>query len=556
VCWANANAAAVVALILAAAPVSTASPPPRASDLLDQEARLRRVVKAVQPAVVLLRWKDPKLAETSGVVFDQSGLVMSHGHHGQESRTEVDVLFPDGRVAPGKLETVFDTYVSDWSIIKLDDPGPWPAAKLLRARTPKQGDRCFHIGYGGVEHIDSPRPLLRVGQVLDLGELGVYADCETVPGDSGGPLFNLDGDIIGIANQPKYWVTPNKTLAENIAFGVRNDNERKELGLLGANRRELDSRRGLSVEPFEALADEARKATVPIYVGDVRVASGLTVRDDGVIVTKRSTVLLRSGKPTGRITCLLADGRRLDAVVVGESHENDVAVLKVNGGMVPAVSLHDGAKRELGTFVAAVTSSGEPLVPGVVSTSDVFSVPPHEGDLGAFSVRVAKGGVVVTLPDWLVKEAESQGESNPLDWYSYGKLQAGDLITHANGVRVNDEDSFRRAAYLEPPGALVAGDLCELTLADGESSRTTTFPAQASYGRALDNWGPPSYRRTGFTEVFSHDALISREQCGGPLINSDGRVIGVNIARFHKHQTLAIPTHRILELVEQLVSTE
>jgi serine protease Do len=53
-------------------------------------------------------------------------------------------------------------------------------------------------------------------------------------------------------------------------------------------------------------------------------------------------------------------------------------------------------------------------------------------------------------------------------------------------------------------------------------------------------WGPLSKVRLGFDEVIQHDTVLRPEQCGGPLVNLDGEVVGINIARVGRIETLAI----------------
>ncbi len=50
-----------------------------------------------------------------------------------------------------------------------------------------------------------------------------------------------------------------------------------------------------------------------------------------------------------------------------------------------------------------------------------------------------------------------------------------------------------------------------------------------------------SRRRDGFAAVFQHDALIDPHRCGGPVLNLDGHVIGINIARAGRVEVYALP---------------
>ena len=57
-----------------------------------------------------------------------------------------------------------------------------------------------------------------------------------------------------------------------------------------------------------------------------------------------------------------------------------------------------------------------------------------------------------------------------------------------------------------------------------------------------------SQRRSGFKSVLQHDGLMHPRECGSPLINLKGELLGVNIARAGRTDTYAIPLEPILEI--------
>ena len=50
-----------------------------------------------------------------------------------------------------------------------------------------------------------------------------------------------------------------------------------------------------------------------------------------------------------------------------------------------------------------------------------------------------------------------------------------------------------------------------------------------------------SKRRWFFARGIQHDCAISAKDCGSPLIDLDGRLLGINIARAGRIQSYAIP---------------
>lgn len=68
-------------------------------------------------------------------------------------------------------------------------------------------------------------------------------------------------------------------------------------------------------------------------------------------------------------------------------------------------------------------------------------------------------------------------------------------------------------------------------------------------------FAPSSIRNAGFSEVFVHDLGLRPEDCGGPVVNLQGEIVGLNIAQADRVRTLAIPCDRLRELVNKLIAS-
>ena len=64
--------------------------------------------------------------------------------------------------------------------------------------------------------------------------------------------------------------------------------------------------------------------------------------------------------------------------------------------------------------------------------------------------------------------------------------------------------------------------------------------------------GPLSTRRSGFLWVLQHDTVLRPEQCGGPILNTKGQAIGINIARATRVASYALPASVIVELIAEM----
>src|SRR5262249_9009164 len=61
---------------------------------------------------------------------------------------------------------------------------------------------CLGLGHPG-GYKQGRTPPVRLGRVLDSGPVMIRTDCVLVGGDSGGPLFDMQGRVVGIHSQIK-----------------------------------------------------------------------------------------------------------------------------------------------------------------------------------------------------------------------------------------------------------------------------------------------------------------------------------------------------------------
>src|SRR5262249_51957165 len=63
-----------------------------------------------------------------------------------------------------------------------------------------------------------------------------------------------------------------------------------------------------------------------------------------------------------------------------------------------------------------------------------------------------------------------------------------------------------------------------------------------------------SDRRTGFPTFFQHDTVIRPQDCGGPVCDLDGPVLGLNNARAGRTESDAIPSEALTPILADLKS--
>lgn len=131
----------------------------------------------------------------SGVVVSPEGLILSAAHVTSGVGKEFTVIFEDGRKV--KAESLGLNSSVDCAMAKIIEPGTYPFVELDRDDTAKLGDWVFALGHSG--GFDKERGVVaRVGRLVQVKDSTVQSDCSLIGGDSGGPLFDLSGHLIGI----------------------------------------------------------------------------------------------------------------------------------------------------------------------------------------------------------------------------------------------------------------------------------------------------------------------------------------------------------------------
>lgn len=169
--------------------------PESVAELLDLESRIRAVVEKVLPATVGLVIGQ---GQGSGVIVSPDGYVLTAAHVAGRPGSRVFVIMPDGTryngVSLGVNRSLDDGLVK---IIDRKAGNDLPWAPLGSADALALGSWTVALGHPGGYQQDRP-PVVRVGRILAKGQEFVLTDNTLVGGDSGGPLFDLDGRVIGI----------------------------------------------------------------------------------------------------------------------------------------------------------------------------------------------------------------------------------------------------------------------------------------------------------------------------------------------------------------------
>jgi serine protease Do len=179
-------------------PVGLLKPlPDSIEDLRALQKQVRDVVAKVSPTVVGLQIGG---GQGSGVIITDDGFVLTAAHVSGTPGRNVTVFLSDGRRVAGK--TMGANNAMDAGLRQLTPQGPLPEGKgptaaLGTSSGLRPGQWCVAMGHPGGYRNGRTAPL-RLGRVLEVRVNAVRTDCTLVGGDSGGPLFDMHGRVIGI----------------------------------------------------------------------------------------------------------------------------------------------------------------------------------------------------------------------------------------------------------------------------------------------------------------------------------------------------------------------
>lgn len=177
--------------------------PESVQELKEIEAHVRLLAKNVMPAVVGIRIG---ASSGSGVIIDAEGHVLTAGHVSGDPNRNCELILPNGRKVKGR--TLGANHSIDSGMIKILDKGPFPFVEMAKSADLDRGDWCLAIGHpGGFQTGRSP--VVRLGRLLDVTPKYLRSDCTLVGGDSGGPLFDMKGRVIGIHSRIGGAITAN-----------------------------------------------------------------------------------------------------------------------------------------------------------------------------------------------------------------------------------------------------------------------------------------------------------------------------------------------------------
>ncbi|MBB2151376.1 S1 family peptidase [Pedobacter gandavensis] len=503
----------------------------------------------------------------SGVVVDAEGHILTAAHAIGPNKPYL-VVFPDGRRFKAKGLGVIHSI--DAAMMQIVEKGKWPFAKMGWTSVLAPNVPCISISYPG--SLTAKKPTIRFGYVAELKHKTGFmrSTCLMEPGDSGGPLFDLRGRVIGIHSRVSIYLT------ENMEVPI--DNFRKywtalttpvvHTAFIPEDKLKMNKNEEL-LKPVPQMSDliAGFKQQDSLFQKNV-----FTVKDSNHVSILSALVNLNGLIPTAALTgksffiskssmvgpdakVEMVDGSMIKAKVISRDEANDLVLLQIPQEINGGINLNGGTKLNMvsGTYdfdqLGSFLISPKPKVAGELSVLGNFqvSIPKssttylgvgtsyNQSDYkivvtGLYPLPVEKGNIKedVKADDIAVKDELKKINDRFL-------LTTDDLPEELSKYTTNQQVTLQ---YAKKTGALY----------------TKTFTLKPRYveeDRSKDLFmDGKSRRRDNFKEVLIHDGKLKPSEFGGPLFEVNGDFYGINIARLSRTSSLTIPASVIVLFVK------
>ncbi len=348
----------------------------------------------------------------SGFVIDPAGFVVTN-HHVVDNAAEVEVVFDGGKRR--KAAVVGRDAKTDLALLKVKGGGPFPHIVWGDSDKTRVGDWILAVGNPfGLNSTVTAGIVSARGRSLGGAALVDFlqVDAPINKGNSGGPTFNMAGEVVGV-NTAIYSPTGGSV---GLGFAIPSNTAREVVGQLKSGGR--ISRGWLGVQIQDVSDDiaravgleKARGALVAAVMPDSPAARAGVQPSD--IIVGWAGEDIEDTRDLVRKVAYTKAGRKVAAVVWRNGSRKSLTVLVAESGVQQAAAgagAAPGGNAELGLSVAPV----------------------DDGLRRRFGLKRGAEGLVIV-------------EVAPDSAAAAKNLRPGDLVTHVNGNKVTAAAAVKR----------------------------------------------------------------------------------------------------------------
>lgn len=282
---------------------------------------------------------------------------------------------------------------------------------------------------------------------------------------------------------------------------------------------------------------EAAKSTVRVWLGADRLAYGTVVGDGSKVLTKWSEVVRRPGA----LVVESGDGKTSAAKIASVYPDEDLALLELESEKFQAVKWSEELPK-LGSFLAATQPDGRLAGFGVLSVQERKLRDVDQAFLGVVSQLGPNGGGVVVSEVSKHSGAEVAG------------IKPGDVILKIGERKISGLMELRAALMPKEPG-----DKIDLWFRRGANEKKVEVllgnrPKQSAQMEQrlahMERMGTEvNAVRDSFSSAIQTDMRIDPNEVGGPVVDLNGRVIGITMARADRTRSFVMSSAAVRALL-------
>ena len=290
-----------------------------------------------------------------------------------------------------------------------------------------------------------------------------------------------------------------------------------------------------TLKAFGESADASLASTVRLVRNGRSLSLGTIVSKQGLVITKASVCI-------GAQNAILADGTSYPVRIRRRDKDTDLALLKIKGAkdLTPVAWAKEEDPKE-GSWLVSADPALKNLKVGIIG-ANTRSIDRIGGVIGVILGRDGEevGGVMIER----VMERSAGAAAG---------LKKGDVLISVEGRKVTSRETVIELVGANDPGEVVA-----IQVKRGERSlsfrvtlghRSVTFDM---FDRNARMSGAVSKRKDNFPMIIQHDVSLPPFAMGGPVLNLDGKALGINVARVDRVTTYALPAKFVRETLEKL----
>ncbi len=520
---------------------------PKTNKAQDIEKTIQGLLPKIMPAMVKVGGNSDNQFFESGVIITPNGFILTSAHTVSFGNigTKKKVTLSDSTVYYAEIRAM--NRFNDYALLKITEAGNWPYVSLQRnSNKLALNEALIMLGFPE----DNPVPIPRIGFFKGITDRDYLKTSNLMmPGDSGGPLFDLNGYVVGVTSfvgksdaliDNNYYakiddlINHYGTLTHDDNFSLEINNNERQIGqnkiaihpVTDKNKYTIpNGKQGLSALIDNKIQNQKKQSVVKIKSS----FNNSRVTIYGTVISREGHIISKSSRVSNQDLFFYIKDIPFKLDVIKRDKTNDLVLLKASNikDLIP-VTFKKEASVKTGQLIGTLNPENNIIKSGIVGAEPQI-IPTLED--GAFQ------GLALKHPNSVVVDKVS-----PNSLSEKAGFRVNDSLVKIDTTNIKGMVSQIKKAVFHKANQKVTvlvhrnGALKTINV---ELTRSNTIENLAKFHTAYNV--QISKRRDNFPNAFTHDIPIEPMECGTPVVDINGLVIGIIIARNRRVKSYAVP---------------